>query len=74
MRITITVPSELFQELLPFVGDLSFSQFVSEGLRAHVQQLKSQTLAQKMEEGYLAESQTPSLEPQWSEFETQGWV
>ena len=73
MRTTVTIPADLYQELQPFVGERSFSQFVREAIQGHVERLKEQALARAMEEGYRAEAETPSLDASWSEIETEGW-
>ena len=71
MRTTIAIPDDLYQELQPFVEGRSFSQFVREAVRGHVERLKEQALAREMAEGYRAEAEEPSLAAEWAEFETE---
>jgi hypothetical protein len=65
MRTTISVPEDLFLAAQPFVGQGSFSRFVSEAIRHHVERLKRERLGREMEEGYRAEAESPSLDPIW---------
>lgn len=73
MRTTIAIPDDLYRDLEPFVGSRSFSQFVREALRSYLDRLEQEALAREMAEGYRAEAQSPSLEPEWSAVETDGW-
>ena len=73
MRTTIAIPEDLYQELQPFAEGRSFSQFVREAIRGHVEQLKAEALAREMAEGYRAEAEESSLDPEWSVIETEGW-
>ena len=73
MRTTVTIPSDLYSELQPFVGERSFSQFVREAIQSHLERLKEQALARDMEEGYRAEAEASSLDAEWAEIETEGW-
>jgi metal-responsive CopG/Arc/MetJ family transcriptional regulator len=73
MRTTVTIPSDLYRELQPFFAGRSFSQFVREAIRGHLERLKEQALAREMAEGYRAEAESPSLDAGWAEIETDGW-
>lgn len=73
MRTTVTIPTDLYRELQPFVGGRSFSQFVREAIQGHVERLKEQAVAREMEEGYRAEAEESSLDAEWTEIETEGW-
>lgn len=73
MRTTIAIPDDLYRQLQPFVADRSFSQFVREAIRSHIQRLEEAALAREMAEGYRKEADSPSLDAEWAETETDGW-
>lgn len=73
MRTTIGIPDDLYRELEPFTKGKSFSQFVREAMRSHLMRLKEETLAREMAEGYRAEAESPSLDSEWRDVETDGW-
>jgi predicted CopG family antitoxin len=73
MRTTIAIPDDLYREVQPFVEGRSFSQFVREALRSHLERLADEALARAMGEGYRAEADSPSLDADWAEIETDGW-
>jgi|GEM_PF-2944346 metal-responsive CopG/Arc/MetJ family transcriptional regulator len=73
MRTTIAIPENLYRELQPFTEGRSLSQFVREAIQSHVARLKAQALAREMAEGYRAEAEASSLDPDWTKIETEGW-
>jgi metal-responsive CopG/Arc/MetJ family transcriptional regulator len=73
MRTTVAIPDDLYREIQPFVEGRSFSQFVREAVRGQLQRLQQEALAREMAEGYRAEAETPSLDPGWTDVETDGW-
>jgi len=72
MRTTISIPDEVYSEAREIMGPRPFSEFASEAIHARVQQLKRDRLAREMAEGYRAEAESPSLDPEWSEVEAEG--
>jgi predicted CopG family antitoxin len=72
MRTTISIPDEVYSEARQIMGSRPFSEFASEAIHARVQQLKREFLAREMAEGYRAEAESPSLDPEWFEVETEG--
>jgi predicted CopG family antitoxin len=72
MRTTISIPDEVYSEARQIMGSRPFSEFASEAIHARVQQLKRDRLARGLAEGYRAEAESPSLDPEWSEVETEG--
>ena len=72
MRTTITIPDSLAQEAQELTGGRALSEFVREALRDRVARLKREELARKMEEGYLAEAEELSLDPEWRAIEVEG--
>ncbi len=73
MRTTVAIPDDLYQAAEMFVGQRSFSQFVREAIRQYVDRLQKEQLAKAMEEGYQAESESPSLDGEWSSVELDDW-
>lgn len=73
MRTTVAIPDDLYQAAAVFARQTSFSHFVREAVRLYVERLQQEQLAKAMEEGYQAESESPSLDPEWSNTELDGW-
>ena len=72
MRTTITIPDELAQEAQALSGNRALSEFTREALRERVARLKREKLAREMEEGYRAEAEDLSLDPEWQAVEVEG--
>jgi predicted CopG family antitoxin len=72
MRTTISLPDDLYSEAKRWAGERSFSDFASEAIHQRVAQLKLDRIAREMEAGYRAEADSPSLDPEWMSFETEG--
>lgn len=72
MRTTISIPDEVYSEARQIMGSRPFSDFASEAIRIRVQQLKRERLAREMAEGYETEARNSSLDPEWTEVETEG--
>lgn len=73
MRTTIAIPEDLFRAAQSFAEGRSFSHFVREAVRCHVERLRQEALASEMAEGYRAEAESPSLDEEWTHVETDGW-
>ena len=73
MRTTVAIPDDLYQTAVAFAGQRSFSQFVREAVRHYVDRLEHERLAKALEEGYRAESESPSLDREWSNAELDDW-
>ena len=71
MRTTITLPDELVEEARELGGGGSLSEFAREALRERVERLKRERLAREMAQGYRAEAEDPSLDPEWTTVETE---
>ncbi len=67
MRVTISVPDSVYAEARQIMGARPFSEFASEAIHARVQQLRRDQLAREMAEGYRAEAESPSLDPEWAD-------
>jgi predicted CopG family antitoxin len=72
LRTTISIPDEVYSEAKEVMGSRPFSEFASEAIRARVEQLKRKHLAQAMAEGYGIEAESPSLDVEWADVETEG--
>jgi len=72
MRVTISMPDEIYFEAKEIMGSRPFSDFVSEAIQTRLWDLKRERLAHEMEEGYRAEAEDPSLDADWSRVETDG--
>lgn len=72
MRTTISIPDDIYAAAKEVLGTRSFSELATEAIRNRVEQLKRERLAREMAEGYCAEAERSSLDPEWSEVETEG--
>lgn len=72
MRTTITIPDDLAREAQEMAEGRPLSEFLRQALRERVDHLKRDRLARQMAEGYRAEAEAPSLDPEWSAVETEG--
>jgi predicted CopG family antitoxin len=72
MRITISIPDEVYSEARRTMGTRPFSEFASEAIHVRVEQLKRDCLAREITEGYRAESENSSLDSEWTDLETEG--
>ena len=72
MRTTISIADALFWQAQAWLGDRSFSDFVSEAIHLRVVELARERLAQELEEGYQAEAANPSLDLEWATIEVNG--
>jgi predicted transcriptional regulator len=71
MRTTVTLPDDLAREVQELAEGRSLSEFAREALRERVDRLKRNRLARELEEGYRAEAEEPSFDPEWSNVETE---
>jgi len=72
MRTTLSISDELYSEAKALAGDDSFDEFAGEAIRSRVELLKHEALALEMENGYRAEAERSSLDPDWACTETDG--
>jgi hypothetical protein len=59
-------------EIRRHIGDGSLSRFVRESVTHRLQILKRELLVRKMAQGYGAEAEEPSLDPEWTDLEVEG--
>jgi len=72
MRTTITLPDDLVRDARELGGGRPLSEFAREALRERVERLRRERLAEEIDEGYRAEAQESSLDPEWVSIETEG--
>lgn len=72
MRTTISIPDELARQAQELARGRPLSEFARKALQERVERLKAEQLAQALEEGYRAEAERPSLDPEWAGFEAEG--
>lgn len=72
MRTTITLPDDLVKRARELGGGRPLSELAREALQERVERLQRERLAETMDEGYRAEAEDPSLDPEWSTIETEG--
>ncbi len=73
MRTTVSIPDDIYADVKAFILTTSFSQFVRDAVQQHLATLKRDALLREMAEGYRAEAKDSSLDPEWSDIETEGW-
>ena len=73
MRTTVVIPDRIVEQIRQVAGSRPLSAFVREAVQERLETLRRQELAADMEEGYRAEAETPSLPPEWTDIETEGW-
>lgn len=72
MRTTVVIPDDVVAALREHIGEGSLGRFVREALDYRLAALRRESLVREMEAGYAAEAETPSLDPEWIEVETEG--
>lgn len=72
MRTTITIPDDLAREARELADDRPLSEFTRDAVRERVERLQKERLARELEEGYRAEAQQLSLDPEWKDVEVEG--
>ncbi len=72
MRTSVVLPDAVVEEVRRVVGAGSLSEFVRESVQHRLAALRQQQLASEMEQGYRDEVEDPSLDPEWTEVETEG--
>lgn len=73
MRTTVTLPDPLFRQAKQLSEGGSFSEFVRQAISERVARVRRETMARDMDAGYQSEASEPSLDPEWTDLETEGW-
>ena len=72
MRTTVIIPDETLEAVREHIGDGSLGRFVREAVEHRLLALRRASLLREMDAGYAAETEAPSLDPGWSQVETEG--
>jgi metal-responsive CopG/Arc/MetJ family transcriptional regulator len=74
VRLNITLPQELAQELDKLAGSRGKSQFIAETLREKVEMIKEEELQRSLEEGYKAgREESVSIAEEFEAVDVEGW-
>ncbi len=73
MRTTISIPDDIAEKLQDHVGEGSLSGFIREAVEYRLDTLKREAMVREMDACYRAESEEPSLDPEWTDIEAEGW-
>jgi len=74
IRLNITLPKELAQELNELTGPRKRSRFISEAIRQRIEQLKKEELEQILEEGYRANNrESLAHTKEFEAIDLEGW-
>ena len=73
MRTTISIPDDVAEKLRAHVGEGSLSGFIREAVEYRLSALRREAMVREMEAGYRAEAEEPSLDPEWTDIEVEGW-
>jgi len=73
MRTTVIIPDDVVEQVRKHTGEGSLSRFVRESVKYRLEALEREAVVREMEAGYGAEAEQPSLDPEWSDLETDGW-
>ena len=74
IRLNITLPKELAQELYELTGPRKRGRFISEAIRQRIEQLKKEELEKILEEGYRAnKKETQALTREFEAIDLEGW-
>ena len=66
MRITISLPDDLYAEAKELAGTRPVREIATEAFRLWVAALRRERLADELEAGYRAEADSPSLAAEWA--------
>lgn len=72
MRATITIPDDLARQARELADGRPLSEFTREALRERVDHLRREQLRRELDEGYRAEAEELSLDPEWESIEVEG--
>ena len=74
IRLNITLPKQLAQELDELTGPKKRGHFISEAIRQRIEQLKKEKLEQILEEGYRAnKKESQALTREFEAIDLEGW-
>lgn len=74
VRMNITIPKELAEEVEKFVPSRKRSLFVAEALRQKVKEIQNERIEKALEEGYKArKEESQSIAKEFEFLDMEGW-
>jgi CopG family transcriptional regulator/antitoxin EndoAI len=74
VRMNITVPEELAQQLDKLIGPRKRSHFITETLKERIERIQNEKLQKMLEEGYKVRKQeSQSITEEFESADLEGW-
>jgi len=74
VRMNITVPEELAQQLDKLIGPRKRSHFITETLKERIERIQNEELQKMLEEGYKVRKQeSQSITEEFESVDLEGW-
>jgi metal-responsive CopG/Arc/MetJ family transcriptional regulator len=74
VRMNITMPEELAQQLDKLIGPRKKSHFITETLKERIESIQNEELQKKLEEGYKVRKQeSQSIAEEFESADLEGW-
>jgi metal-responsive CopG/Arc/MetJ family transcriptional regulator len=74
VRLNITIPRDLAQELHDLAGPRKRSQFIVEAVRKHIDEKRKADLEKELEEGYRAAAkESAAMAEEFEAADLEGW-
>ena len=74
VRLNITLPSDLVEEMESYVGPRKKSQYITRAIRRQIEQDQKQDLEKALEEGYRrTHSESVTLSREFEAADLEGW-
>ncbi len=74
VRMNITLPEELAQQLDKLIGSRKKSHFISETLKERIERMQNEELQKMLEEGYkLRKQESQSISEEFESADLEGW-
>jgi len=74
VRLNITLPSSITEELNQFAAPRKRSQFIAEAIKQRIRQLKEKKIEASLEEGYLAtKNEGLEITKEFEAIDIEGW-
>jgi CopG family transcriptional regulator/antitoxin EndoAI len=74
VRMNITVPEELAQQLDKLIGPRKKSHFITETLKERIERIQNEELQKMLEEGYKVRKQeSQSITEEFESADLEGW-
>ena len=74
VRLNITIPEELAQQLDKLVGPRKKSRFITETLRQRIEKIQNEEMQKLLEEGYKArKEESLAIAKEFEPIDLEGW-